>query len=459
MRARQDPERQRLTGSPHRTTPVQDAALAPARPTHADLGPEALTPAALAALQRAIGNSEVNRLLAGESPVQRSTVPEVLRSPGAPLDEVTRVDMEARLGADFSDVRLHTGTAAEQSASEIGARAYTSGNHVVIGRGGGDPHTLAHELTHVVQQRLGAVDGTDRGDGLRVSDPSDRFEREAEENATRALSAAPASLAAPPEHHAAHPGHDAGSPAVQRMIAVMDQQTGEGSLIEANDVPNHPAFAGLGLPPAMIADLQALAADDEIYEVEEALAVVRHTVTGGVNVVSKEEASFLGGLAKRRGQVSSYDPDMTSTAQFALASVGVPAGAVVLHRDSITAFGNHVPHTDIFVPHPGPWTKLPPPNDLASCLDVVMGPASHAYVLTDNEPAQGFAESLLAGINRVNSANAGAAGHSPLTVTVRELNVQEGSEVELGNAEYERTSVPLKTQHQPSYRLVRVSRA
>ncbi|MFD7660963.1 DUF4157 domain-containing protein, partial [Actinosynnema sp. NPDC059797] len=66
--------------------------------------------------------------------------------------------------------------------------AYTSGNHVVLGQGGADPHTLAHELTHVIQQRSGPVAGTDRGDGLAISDPDDRFERAAEANATRAMS-------------------------------------------------------------------------------------------------------------------------------------------------------------------------------------------------------------------------------------------------------------------------------
>src|SRR5438132_706354 len=50
-------------------------------------------------------------------------------------------------------------------------------------------HMLAHELTHVVQQRSGPVDGTDASDGVRVSDPSDRFEREASANADRAMSA------------------------------------------------------------------------------------------------------------------------------------------------------------------------------------------------------------------------------------------------------------------------------
>ncbi|MEV7197145.1 DUF4157 domain-containing protein [Streptomyces sp. NPDC093510] len=124
--------------------------------------------------------------------VQRSAVHDVLRSAGRPLDAATRTDMEARLGADFSDVRVHSDAAAKASAAEVGARAYTSGSHVVIGDGGADRHTLAHELTHVIQQRRGPVAGTDNGAGLKVSDPSDRFEREAEANAHRVLSSDPA---------------------------------------------------------------------------------------------------------------------------------------------------------------------------------------------------------------------------------------------------------------------------
>ncbi|TRV77834.1 DUF4157 domain-containing protein [Streptomyces sp. 130] len=122
-----------------------------------------------------------------ERPVQRSTVNDVLRAAGRPLDGAVRSEMESRLGADFSDVRIHTDAAAKASAAEVGARAYTSGHHVVIGDGGADKHTLAHELTHVIQQRRGPVAGTDNGAGLRVSDPSDRFEREAEANATRVM--------------------------------------------------------------------------------------------------------------------------------------------------------------------------------------------------------------------------------------------------------------------------------
>lgn len=123
------------------------------------------------------------------APVQRSAVHDVLRSAGKPLGEPVRQEMEARLGADFSDVRVHDDNAARASAAEVGARAYTSGSHVVIGADGGDKHTLAHELTHVIQQRQGPVAGTDMGNGLRVSDASDTFERAAEANAHRVMRA------------------------------------------------------------------------------------------------------------------------------------------------------------------------------------------------------------------------------------------------------------------------------
>ncbi|MFF9347321.1 DUF4157 domain-containing protein [Streptomyces sp. NPDC014734] len=197
----------------------------------------------LGALQRSLGNAAVVRMLearrrawegAGDgngvgggggepsATVQRSSVPDVLRSPGKPLGGAVRADMEARLGADFSDVRLHTGAAARRSAAEVGARAYTSGSHVVIGSGGADRHTLAHELTHVVQQRLGPVAGTDNGSGLSVSDPSDRFERAAEANARRVLSGpAPVAEAEAEQKTVAEavPAPSSESAAVQRVPA------------------------------------------------------------------------------------------------------------------------------------------------------------------------------------------------------------------------------------------------
>ncbi|MFG2881746.1 DUF4157 domain-containing protein [Streptomyces sp. NPDC048297] len=152
----------------------------------------------------------------------------VLRSAGHALEAPLRAEMEARLGADFSGVRVHTGPAARRSAQELGARAYTSGENVVIGPGGADKHTLAHELTHVVQQRQGPVAGTDSGDGLRVSDPSDRFERAAEANAKRVMAAPLPSADREEDDGRTEPAGtisrsapvtgEAGTPAVQRAV-------------------------------------------------------------------------------------------------------------------------------------------------------------------------------------------------------------------------------------------------
>ncbi|MGY5071516.1 eCIS core domain-containing protein [Streptomyces griseus] len=186
-------------------------------------------PRGLFSLQSSLGNAAVVQLLreggrgtGEEHAVQRSAVHDVLRGGGRPLDERTRTDMEARLGADFSDVRIHTDAAARASAAGIGARAYTSGNHVVIGEGGGDGHTLAHELTHVIQQRQGPVAGTETGGGLKVSDPSDRFEREAEANARRVMRAPASGLGGqrPPEGLSGEQAGPSGPAPVQRTLAL-----------------------------------------------------------------------------------------------------------------------------------------------------------------------------------------------------------------------------------------------
>jgi hypothetical protein len=162
---------------------------------------DVLGPAGLLGLQRAVGNTGVGALVEED----RSPVHDVVGSGGgAPLDAATRVDMEARFGGqDFGDVRVHTGAAAHDSARAVNAHAYTVGHNIVFQRDRYDPAseqgrvTLAHELTHVVQQRSGPVDGTDTGGGIRVSDPSDRFEREAAANAERVMSG-PAPVSASP---------------------------------------------------------------------------------------------------------------------------------------------------------------------------------------------------------------------------------------------------------------------
>jgi hypothetical protein len=143
-------------------------------------------------LQRQVGNAGVAQLLHEEN--DADAVQQLVSQGGRPLDASTRAEMESALGHDFGDVRVHTGGDATASAQRLGARAYTVGDDVVFGADGYDPasdagrRTLAHELTHVVQQRSGPVDGTDTGTGLKVSHPDDRFERAADAAADHVVS-------------------------------------------------------------------------------------------------------------------------------------------------------------------------------------------------------------------------------------------------------------------------------
>lgn len=163
-----------------------------------------LRPEAMLQLQRSAGNSSVTQLLGEE---QESTTPSpvkdvVGRAGGRPLDDPVRADMEGRFGQDFSGVRVHTDGQASESARSVNAHAYTVGNDIVFAGGRYDPdsstgqRTIAHELTHVVQQRSGPVDGTPTGSGIRLSNPTDRFEQAAERSAERIMDA-PTAVDAP----------------------------------------------------------------------------------------------------------------------------------------------------------------------------------------------------------------------------------------------------------------------
>jgi Domain of unknown function (DUF4157) len=87
----------------------------------------------------------------GEAP---AIVGQALSSSGQALDPGTRAFFEKRFDADFSGVRIHSDSLAAQSADAVHARAYATGNHIVLGPGesASPSRLLAHELAHVVQQ-------------------------------------------------------------------------------------------------------------------------------------------------------------------------------------------------------------------------------------------------------------------------------------------------------------------
>lgn len=110
-------------------------------------------------IQRTSGQSN------GQMDAAPASVDQALASPGRPLEPTLRQDMEQRFGHNFSQVRVHSGAAAEQSARDVNAHAYTVGHDIVFGAGRFAPGThegrrlIAHELTHVRQQSTGQITG------------------------------------------------------------------------------------------------------------------------------------------------------------------------------------------------------------------------------------------------------------------------------------------------------------
>ncbi|MEN3360394.1 MAG: hypothetical protein V7637_4376 [Mycobacteriales bacterium] len=203
-----------LPGTPPRLAALRQAVTGGAA-TWAALAPD------VDALQRTIGNGAVADLVAPPA-ARPSTVDSVVNGPGHPLDPGIRADLESRWAADLSAVRVHTDSAAHSSATSLNALAYTAGSHVVFQHGHYDPssaagrHLLTHELVHVLQQRDGRVAGAAPGPGIAVSDPRDRFEREADAVAAGTLRA-PALRQRP----ARDPGgaRDPGEPAARPVSA------------------------------------------------------------------------------------------------------------------------------------------------------------------------------------------------------------------------------------------------
>ena len=165
-------------------------------------------------LQRTAGNAAMGALVQRKASGEQeeaagSPVHDVIgKGGGSSLDAGVRTQMESKMGQDFGDVKVHTGPDAANASKSVQAQAFTVGNEIVFNDGKYSPgsaegqRTIAHELTHVVQQRNGSVDGTPREGGISVSDPGDKYEQEAEATADHVMS-----------DGGGHEGHDHAAPA------------------------------------------------------------------------------------------------------------------------------------------------------------------------------------------------------------------------------------------------------
>jgi Domain of unknown function (DUF4157) len=94
-----------------------------------------------------------------EEPIQTKS----LSNQSQPLPGSTRAFFEPRFNRDFSNVMVHTGSQSAQMNKDLNAQAFTHGNNIYFNQEKYSPYTdagkhlLAHELTHVIQQRHGEI--------------------------------------------------------------------------------------------------------------------------------------------------------------------------------------------------------------------------------------------------------------------------------------------------------------
>ncbi len=155
--------------------------LAPVLPGFGAGSPNAIgdPPSAQRAVQRDIGTAATN-----PAPDIGSSINARLGA-GASLDGRALEQFSSSLGHDFSRVRIHHDSEANQLSKAVNARAFTTGQDIFFAQGTYNPDSsdgqklLAHELTHTIQQARGPVSGTPTAGGVSLSDPNDAFEQEA----------------------------------------------------------------------------------------------------------------------------------------------------------------------------------------------------------------------------------------------------------------------------------------
>jgi hypothetical protein len=116
------------------------------------------------------------------------------RGGGSSLDSSTQATMESGFGTSFADVRVHQDSQSDMLNRRLTSHAFTTGNDIFL-RGdasASDSHLIAHELTHVVQQR--SMGG---GGAMTVGSAGDAHESDADATASAVLSGGGPAAAAP----------------------------------------------------------------------------------------------------------------------------------------------------------------------------------------------------------------------------------------------------------------------
>ncbi len=245
--------------------------------------------------QRAVGKRTRTQARYGTTPVQRKGSPggsdEAVQAAAdrgtstsaGPLPH--KESMEAAFGMPLDSVKAHVGGEAASASASMGADAYTSGDSIVFGASP-SKSLVAHELTHVVQQRAGAVP-----DGM-VGHAGDAFEREADQVAATVAHGGTTDVAQ-------QYGASSGGGAVQRK-AVQRYESGEHAILGAG--AGYPAGGDqVTLPNGAQVYLGEVVAFGDFYaDMTQLSQAPRQEVEALAGVCRLEAIWVQAGLAKRR---------------------------------------------------------------------------------------------------------------------------------------------------------------
>jgi hypothetical protein len=143
--------------------------------------------------------------------------------------------MSDSTGQDFSDVKVHTGPESHALNEQLSAKAFTTGSDIFFREGAYDPGSsggqelLAHELTHVAQQRSGSVGGG--GGRMTVNAPGDAYEQQADSVAKAVTGATPSV-----QRQATPEDEEVQTKALQRQEMPEDEEV-QTKALQREDVP------------------------------------------------------------------------------------------------------------------------------------------------------------------------------------------------------------------------------
>jgi hypothetical protein len=108
-------------------------------------------------------------------------------SGGQALDNAAKNRLESGLKTNLSSVKVHTDQQADRLARGLNSRAFTTGNDIFFRSGQYNPASqegmklLAHEAAHTVQQARGLFRAKPGNDAVKISEPGDPEEHQADQ--------------------------------------------------------------------------------------------------------------------------------------------------------------------------------------------------------------------------------------------------------------------------------------